>query len=308
MNPGIRLTTSGHVRTPKELLGSPFPVPMPERAWHVEALDWADRVRRNSGSVSDNTLATVSRFCRAVDAAEIRPLIFRLNPFAGNSLPACLVPLYLGPRPGSVLGNATDTNVNFVSDDFRERGLGAGLKGGDGVVKYLNTGLVTNRLPGTNSVHLSISATGLSVSVDRIIIGTFNNGSPGLMCIDENNSSSYGANGGRAARLGTFTGGAFPFTKQLTAEEKHLIASRDRNTSCNLFRNGQAIARSTANLALGLTSNIPWYVFALNAINQTPTATSPATVRMYSIGLGMDGTQAAAFSAAVMDFNDSLGR
>jgi hypothetical protein len=96
---------------------------MPEQAWHPEAVDWRARVIRNGGSVSDDTSKAVSIFCMAIDGAGLRDRFYRLNLFCGIGLSSALVPLYRGPvAGGTALGNATDTNNNFVSADFAENG------------------------------------------------------------------------------------------------------------------------------------------------------------------------------------------
>jgi hypothetical protein len=64
---------------------------------HPEAVAWRDAVVDNGGSVSGATLAAVSDFCNAIDAAGIRDRFYRLNLFAGTGLNAALVPLYRGP-------------------------------------------------------------------------------------------------------------------------------------------------------------------------------------------------------------------
>lgn len=303
----------GRNRVPmtRGLLGAPTPIPTPNQTGHAEALGWADRVRKNGGQISDLTFAAISRFCQSADDGDFRSAIYRLNPFAGGNLSGCLVPLYRGPRAGgAVIGNATDTNVNFVNADFRESGSGGGLRGSSSAVKYLNTGLMTSSLPMVaDGVHMSISATGLSTTVDSTFMGSYNGGTTGLFCIDDNNGVGYGAQGGRAVRIGTYVGGQFPFTKLLTADESHLIGSRDSAASCVLYRSGQAISRNATILAtLTQTSYIPFYVFTMNASNAAVTSTSPATARLYSIGTRLDGEQAAAFSAAVMVLNAALGR
>lgn len=293
------------------LLGSPTPIPMPNKTGHAEALNWADRVRKNGGQISDFTFSAISRFCQSADDGDFRSALYRLNPFAGGNLSGGLVPLYRGPKAGgAVIGNATDTNVNFVNADFQESGRGGGLKGSSSTVKYLNTGLMTASLPMVaDGLHMSISATGLSTTADSTFMGSFNGGSTGIFCIDDNTSASYGAQGGRSVRVGTYVGGQFPFTKLLTADESHLIGNRDSSASCGLYRNGQAVARNSTILATLATVNfIPFYVFTLNASNAVVTATSPATARLYSIGTRLDGDQAAAFSAAVSDVNAALGR
>lgn len=307
MNRSIESLSSQTATLIRGLMGLPTPVAMPSQPFHAEALDWAQRVRRNGGDLSDDTLSAVSRFCAQIDAAGIRSAMLRLNLMCGSNLAACLVPLYRSTVPLSLVGGATDTNNNFVSADYIERGPSGGLTGSAATVKFLNTNATLQSLRSGNSVHMSISADNVSGTVERIIIGTFNNTSPGLACIDENNSTTYGNNGGRSVRLGTFATGLFPFSKQFQANEPHLIGTRQSATACALLRNGQTLARSASSVTC-LFHDRPVFVFTLNANNSTVSATSPARVRTYSFGNGLDGTQSRLFSDAVVAFNLAMGR
>lgn len=272
---------------------------------HHEAIDWATRVSANGGTISTTTIRAVSDFCRAIDAAGIRSAMYRVNLFCGGNLSGCLVPLYRGPTFGGTnFGNATDTNGNFVSADFVEIGSGGGLKG-NGTNKYLNTGFATNSLPSQTSVHLSSSGTGLETSGDKQFIGSYTGTETALAFLDI--YSIYIS--ARAFRQGTFTTGRFPLVATPGTSEAHIIGSRTSSTSSVLYRGGTSAA-SNATAITPVASAIPFYVFTGNINNATPTSgtTTAATLRMYSIGTGLSATQAAAFSAAVIAFNNALGR
>jgi hypothetical protein len=274
---------------------------------HHEAIDWATRASANGGVISTTTIRAVSEFCRAVDTAGIRSKLWRFNPFAGGNLSGCLVPLYRGPTfGGTTFGNATDTNGNFVSADFVETGTGGGLRGGQsGAVKYLNTGFATNLLPSQTSVHLSSSGTGLETSGDKQFLGSFNGLGPPLAYLDiyANYISA------RAFRHGTFSAAQIPLIGTPGTSESHIIGTRTSSTSAVIYRGGTSAA-SNATAITPVASAIPFYVFAGNNANATPTSgtTTAATLRMYSIGTGLNATQAAAFSGAVIAFNNALGR
>jgi len=103
-------------------------------AIHATASDWAARVVTNGGAaVSDNTLAAVSNFCGALDAAAIRSLMIAVNVFASDNLIASITPLIKD------LGNDPWTNTNFVAADLTIQGLK-----GNGSNKYLDSGVVAN--------------------------------------------------------------------------------------------------------------------------------------------------------------------
>lgn len=107
--------------------------------YHTEALAWKTAAEANGGTVSTPTLAAVSTFCTAIDAAGIRSKFLRLNLFVGGNLSAARVPLYRGASPtGTQYGGSVDVNNGpFVSGDYSEA---TGLTG-NGTTKYLDTGL-----------------------------------------------------------------------------------------------------------------------------------------------------------------------
>lgn len=284
----------------------PLPV-FVSRTIHHEAIDWATRVSSNGGTISTTVLRAVSALCAAADQGSFRSAIYRLNLFAGGNLSGCLVPLYRGPTfGGTTFGNTTDTNVNFVSADFVETGTGGGLKG-NGTNKYLNTGLTTNNLPSATSLHLSVSGTGLATSGNKIALGSFNNLGSGLAILDE--FATYSGVTARNFRNGTFAAGQFPQITSPGANESHLIGSRTASTAAALYQGGSLASSSATNIT-PIRNSVSIFVFALSTNNATPTAgaTSAATFRMYSIGTGLNATQAAAFSAAVAALNTALGR
>lgn len=273
---------------------------------HHEALDWATRVSTNGGTISTTVLRAVSDFCAAADRGAFRSAIYRFNPFAGGNLSGALVPLYRGPTFGGTnYGFATDTNANFVSADFVETGATGGLKG-NGTNKYLNTGLASSSLPTGTSVHLSASATGCATSGDPFFLGTYDGSVPatGLFSLDEYNAGIAA----RTFRCGQSTSATTPSVSSPGTTESHIIGSRTSATSSVIYRGGSAAATNTNSATLNRTIH-PLFVFACN---QSGTAISGAfsasRIRIYSIGTGLDATQAAAFSAAVIALNTVLGR
>lgn len=309
MNPGIYRPTTQLAAMPQGLLGNPRPVPMPDRYWHPEALDWSIRVAANGGNPA-GTLLAVSEFCWAIDAAGVRSLIRRCNLFCGGNLSGALVPLYRSASfGGTVLGNSTDTNNNFVSGDFTET---TGLKG-NGTTKFLNTGFSPASFASTSSVHLSYSGTGLettsaatSGSGDRFAIGTFNNAEAGLYDLSIANWLAATGPNQRGSRFSTFAGFVYGSSSSRGTTESHLIGTRTSTTAAALYGGGSSIATNSASVTPSSHSQ-PIYVFGLN-LNGTAGVLTAGTLRMYSIGAGLNATQAAAFSAAVSALNIALGR
>lgn len=114
---------------------------------HKEAVDWHNRVLTNGGRVSKDTLKAVSDFCYRIDAAGIRNKFSRLNLICGDDLISARVPLYRGLSfTGTQYGNTIDTNNNFISADYTERGSSGGLNAGSGGTKYLDTGVIPNNI------------------------------------------------------------------------------------------------------------------------------------------------------------------
>ena len=125
---------------------------------HREAVDWHNRVLTNGGRVSKDTVKAVSDFCYRIDAAGIRAKFSRLNLICGDNLNAARVPLYRGLSfTGTQYGNSIDTNNNFVSGDYTERGSNGGLNAGSGGTKYLDTGVIPNNTNGFTGINNHMS-------------------------------------------------------------------------------------------------------------------------------------------------------
>lgn len=128
------------------------------KSLHIEAIDWHNRVVSNGGSVSPTTLKAVSNFCRSIDGAGIRSKFSRLNLICGNNSIAARVPLYRGLSfTGTQYGNSIDTNYNFVSSDYTEKGSSGGLNAGEGQ-KFLDTGLTVDGNCGFTATNVHMSA------------------------------------------------------------------------------------------------------------------------------------------------------
>ena len=273
-------------------------------AVHPEALDWITRVTANGGTATTNTLAAVSTFCASIDRESgLRAAILRLNLFCGNSdasLNAVRTPLYLsGSLGGAAIGNATDTNFNFVEGDYQEAGSGGGLKG-NGSSKYLGTGFNHNNLTAT-STHMSISGTSLETAVnDRMAMGTFLNVGSGIFVLDITTATtSRGFRSSISAQT--------LFAHANATSESHMIGTRTANNAASVYRGGSAAVSSTVDSA-ATTSNSLILVFAATNTSNAAGQYTAARLRMYSIGNGLTAAQALAFSNAVIAFNTTLGR
>jgi hypothetical protein len=267
---------------------------------HHEAIDWATRASANGGVISTTTIRAVSEFCRAIDTAGIRDRFARLNPFAGGNLSGALVPLYRSfSYGGSLVGDATDTNVNFVSADFAETGASGGLQG-NGSTKHLSCGASILSQLSVGSAHLSVSGSALNVGNTVNLIGAGGSGFnslAALQTIGTGTTHRTFINGTPTAFADAST--AFP--------SGHLIASSVATNDLRLFQNGTQNGSTLTTARSGSLTTNAVFVFTYNN-NGTPQPRHSARLNSYSIGRGLTAAQAAAFSAAVIAFNAALGR
>ena len=267
---------------------------------HHEAIDWATRASANGGVISTTTIRAVSEFCRAVDTAGIRDRFARLGIFAGGNLSGALVPLYRSfSFGGTVIGGATDTNVNFVSGDYAETGASGGLQG-NGTTKYLNCGASILSQLSVGNAHLSVSGASLSSATAGLnIIGAGGSGVNSLAAIQTQPSSRH-----RSLINGTLTA---PVDSASAFSSGQILSSSVASNDLRMFLNGTQSGSTLATSRSGsLTANAV-FVFSFNN-NGASSPSIACRLNSYSIGLGLTAAQAAAFSAAVAAFNAALGR
>jgi hypothetical protein len=289
----------------------------PRQTTHPEAANWAARVVANGGSVSGSTLSAVSRFCRAIDGSGIRDRFFRLNLFCGGTsgtpvgLNSALVPLYRGQSLGGTqFGNTTDTNVGpFVSGDYSET---LGLLG-NGSSKWLNTGFLggTAGLT-TSSVHLSAVWPTFTqgASANTFPLAMINAAASERHWINVNSNTiptTYvdaflGQSGSNNAvnTISSSNGG-------VSIPGGLWLASRVSVSDLRLYLGNTERAAQTASIGSATLSTEALSVFG----RWNGTAASlffGQRMMSYSVGLGMSGPQAAAFSTAVTNFNAAMER
>lgn len=265
---------------------------------NAEATDWRDRVVSNGGSVSDATLNAVNTFCNAIVAAGIRSKFSRLNLFCGTGLAAALVPLFRASSSGATqLGNATDTNTNFVSGDYVETGSTGGLKG-NASNKFLNTGLLVNAI--ADNRHLSCHVVVAHQGASTTWVGADNFNDSGFYI------SHIGPGGVASIVRQRAYGGDFNGTASSNANGSFIVGNAQASGGdANLWRNGLLIgALSTgARTRTGLAH----YVFAANR-KDSATDWTGATLGSYSIGDALTATEIASYNSAMRTFQTALGR
>lgn len=269
---------------------------------HHEAIDWATRASANGGLISTTTIRAVSEFCRAVDTAGIRGRFARLNPFAGGNLSGALVPLYRSfSFGGTVIGNATDTNVNFVSGDYAETGASGGLTG-NGTTKYLSCGSSILSQVGVGDVHIGVSGGSLTTSgTESVVVGGTGASANNIASLQ---MRSVGTAVNRVYANGTPT--AFRDASS-AASSGHIIGTAVSTTDLRIYQNGTQNGATLTTTRSGTLTTSPVFVFCAGVAG-VPQSFSSARLTSYSIGRGLTASQAAAFSAAMNALNTTLGR
>jgi hypothetical protein len=251
----------------------------------ADAQAWADAVTGAGGTYSAATLTAVSSFCVSAKANSYWTKLTRINVFAGNQLAAALVPLKVGG------GNATDTNVNFVSGDYTEA---TGITG-NGTTKYLNTGLLANALT-ANSTHLAVynrsslnAANNISIGANAAtdVLKFFAPFSDGVAYSDMYNNA-----GGRVSNAVTT-----PFGM--------LVASRTASNAHAIYRNGVSLATNAT--SGGSLPARAIYVFAANNTGTTEGYIS-AALGAYSIGSGLTAGDVTAYNTDMQALMTAFGR
>jgi hypothetical protein len=307
VNDGIIKPTRQLAAIPQGLLGNPTPIPMPDQAWHPEAVDWRLRVIKNGGSVSDATTKAVSVFCTAIDLAGLRDRFYRLNLFCGNGISAALVPLFRGPvAGGTAIGNATDTNNNFVSADYNETGNACGLNG-NGTNKSLNTGLTASPFSSFRNLHLGLGLrkTSTLAAALRVAIGVYRPSQGRGWWIAARRSDSDAVPNCAFGAYDTASNccGDPVFTAALNVG--NIVASWP-----GMSRKGDAtgVAATTGNSSQ--TGTAPFCVFAQRNGDSGTITDSHSDIRAdwYSIGLALSAAQTVLYNDALTAFQSALNR
>ena len=264
----------------------------PRSTVHPEAQSWATRVIANGGTFSGSTLSAVSKFCRDIDAAGIRDKFYRLNLFCGEQLQAALCPLYLSTsRIGSALGQPTDTNNNFVSGDYTERGSTGGMTRSSGGTKQISTaGFSPNAMPQIQTLHYGIGiSTGLPTP----------NGFTTIACYSASYYSSWYAQSSGVSYV-LCANSTDNSQNTLLPDNGRILASRLSATDMRTYQNGVQTALFAANAGTRISHGLEW----------TTPGSSPGAVRLhyYTIGDGLTGAQVSALDAALSSFLLVMGR
>ena len=262
---------------------------IPSKRYNPETLDFRDRVVANGGTISEASVDAVEKFVQDCKNALIWEKLLEVAPFAGTGLNAAMVKLvYPAGVPGVL------TNVNFVSGDYNETGVNGGLLG-DGTTKYLNTGFNgQSHLP--DNAHMSFYLReDVSVAGNRSMVGV-------LQGADQYWLGSVTP----ATAVNTRFGQSVSANLAAGMNRGFYVGSRTASNQLRLYKNGGLVA-SDATSVTHARPNLLVYAFAWNSGGSTA-AYLPARGSFYSIGHGLDATEAAALNAAVQTLQHNLGR
>ena len=198
-----------------------------------------------------------------------------------------------------MIGNATDTNNNFVSGDYAETGTTAGLKG-NATTKSLATGLVPSSALTLGNVHLSA------------MIATAPTSANAFPCMVSAQSASalfqivgYQANTSTVAYyVENAAGGDLSAAVNPTGL---FIGSSVSVSDRRIFLNGSQSGSTGTSTNTSPLPSVGMSVFANNNYG-TIGARSDARLSTFSIGRGMTAAQVAAYNTALAAFRAALGR
>lgn len=320
---------------------------IPPLASHPDAQDWVNRVYLNGGTCSQNTADAVSSFCRDIDAAGLRSKLYRVNLFCGNEITACRTPLYRGPSVSErhgfdldvlTVGSGGSAGTVFANADYVEYGINGGLAGRlqaannahagpglrTGVVPALIPAFYGPKRPNGNSfnyssLHLATYCRGLrpqSLSTG-FFIGAYGGIGPtfearhGMAFFV--NQAAWGIGPFAANVTGSYDGVNRGFYISTVAPTGSLSANEYVNQYV-LYAGGSQYASSQSLFGPFLHPNIDFSVYgecrATIAYNQNDNSLGRAeqTLQGYSIGLGLNATEAQAYSQIMNRFQNRLGR
>jgi hypothetical protein len=257
-----------------------------EVVYHDDVEDWRDRVDTAGGSVSTSTLEALDAFADAIETAGIRDKFYRLNVFAGDDLTTALVPFYVGPVTGGTeYGYQYDQNNGpFGSGDWAES---SGLTG-DGVAKYLDTGLPLNALDTRHGFGVELMSEG---GASSHLMGSWGSTSTTRCNFEVSAGSILHRLGG--GTVGSTFGAGFWYGQREADFEKYL------------YKDGVSVA-GPGSSSLTLHANT-WLVFATN-FDGTANSFAAETLGGYVIADDMTAVQVGNLGTAWTTLQTALSR
>jgi hypothetical protein len=267
------------------------------------------------GTASSTTINAMNTFCNTIDSNGLRHKFYRLNLFCGDNLNSCLIPLYNSSHwINPTYGFSKDINYNFVESDYVETGSNAGLTSSGADVsqqsvgsKYLDLGIVASIInpiglvPSNMHLSASVSCTPISTNATNIFYNTFNFTdvySLGIQLL----SGNAGVRGMIGSQIvnSTITPVSTGFVPL-----NYYITSRIANNDSRNYQNGTQIGSTNTTTATTIMSNgLPSFLM----YRQTSGFYGNMRISNYSIGLGLNSSEASIVSSAIAAFNTALNR
>lgn len=257
---------------------------------HPDTVDYYSRILANGGTISDADLTAIDIFVKEVYGNGLRSLLLDVSPLAGNNLPAALTKLWCPSGVQSAL-----TNNNFASGDYTRA---TGLKG-DGMTKYLNTGLIAGNFS-TQSFSTGVYNRS-NVSENGADISSNNAGPTQVINLFSKwgDETTYFDNFNSTAGQGRVTG--------TIADPRGLVTgSRLSATDSKIYLNGNQVA-AIATSGGSLPTTFPIWYFAFNNVGM-PLFFSSKYAGLFYIGLGLTAPQVSIFYRLVQNLMTAFGR
>lgn len=288
---------------------------------HPEAVYWLKRVYANGGGMNAQTFFYVNQFCWTIDGAGLRDRFSRLNLFVGHSfydssssiqryaLNAAVVPLYIGfdydPEHNGDIGNAVDTNINFIESDFGSLGLAS--DGSKGLLTGLNTYTSTGGVSPYFDSHLSVYITNANDGNGGDTV--FPIGSMASPVYDTSSGYYIGLNDfGQYIQSAVFDDiGSYVYSIY-TGNNDGVILASTNNINRSIYRNG--IDNSDNNDGNGTNDTLN-NIGIFGRYDASTNSLSPdfaGTLGAYSIGKYMTDIQVSTFSSILLNFQSQMGR
>jgi hypothetical protein len=251
---------------------------------HYRSSNWETRVASAGGSASPSIKSAVDSLVKKLDSTGVLYKMRRLSAFVGDQWTAALVPIL------NTIGSTTDAPGNMSSSDYT---VLTGFKG-NGSNKYINTGFNLNSVSG-NGTNMHMALMALTSANGR------------LMGVARQNdfSKHYMFDGGFSwGNGGSRTPGALG--------GEHMIATRAGSGPAYFY----SVGKQTGSHPTPDGSQPPDLAVTILAHNQSPSGGSDGNINSfsssnvggYSMGFNITAENAVAYSAAMADFNDTMGR
>jgi hypothetical protein len=261
---------------------------------HPDITKWIQRHNQLASSpsayldLSSNTLNALNAFCNSIHSNNLRDKIYRLNLFMGPNLFSARIPFYLGPDDNTFYGSRQESVFNFSEGLYNPE---IGLIG-NGTSSYIESGFPTSLLMDIfPSTHLSYYCTNVPANNNSFI----------KTILSTQQGWALGSNGALTNRIGQNS-------ILLASSVGSRTLSRTSETSLCLYDDGILVSCNNA------TTTVPNYNFAeirilaSRIVNNSPAEFNNGSYGGYSIGLGLDETEASNFANIMKTFQQSIGR